>query len=39
MRRKRVVNKHKAAKKFNKQVSRTKIVNINPKPMRGGIRM
>lgn len=33
------VNKHKSAKKFKKNVGKTKIVNIKTAPMRGGIRL
>lgn len=33
------VNKFRSAKKFRHDVSRTKVVNIKPKPMRGGWRM
>lgn len=33
------VNKHQAAKKFRKQISRTKSVNMVAAPMRGGIRL
>ena len=33
------VNPHKARKPFNKSVARTKILNVLPKPMRGGIRL
>lgn len=32
------VNKHKSAKQFRKRASRTKRMNVKPKPMRGGIR-
>jgi len=33
------VNKFKAAKKFNKNVSRTKRINTAPAPARGGYRL
>lgn len=33
------VNKHRSAKKFKKQISRTKEMNIKTAPMRGGIRL
>lgn len=33
------VNKHRAAKKFRKQVSHTKGANMKGAPMRGGIRL
>lgn len=33
------VNKHKAARKFRSQVSRTKSINMRGAPMRGGIRL
>lgn len=33
------VNKHKSARKFRRQVSRTKAANMSPSPMRGGIRL
>lgn len=33
------VNKHKSARKFNGQVSRTKAINFTAAPMRGGIRL
>lgn len=33
------VNKHRSAGKFRRDVSRTKLVNIAPKPMRGGYRL
>lgn len=35
----RPVNKHKSAKKFKHQVSKTKSVNLKGAPMRGGIRL
>lgn len=37
--RRRKVNKRSSARKFRKQVSRTKAVNIAPPPSRGGYRM
>lgn len=33
------VNKGRSAKKFRRQVSRTKAANVAPAPMRGGIRL
>lgn len=33
------VNKAKSARKFKKNVSRTKMANMKAAPMRGGIRM
>lgn len=33
------VNKHKAAKKFRRQVSHTALINMKGAPMRGGIRL
>nr|QJB19484.1 MAG: hypothetical protein [Microvirus sp.] len=33
------VNKHRAAKSFRKQSSRTKYANVSMGPMRGGIRL
>lgn len=33
------VNKHRGAKGFRRDVARTKMVNIAPKPMRGGYRL
>ncbi|WNK14859.1 MAG: hypothetical protein [Microvirus sp.] len=33
------VSKGKSAKKFRKQSSRTKMANLSPGPMRGGIRL
>ena len=33
------VNKHKARKAFNNSVSKTKLINVLPKPLRGGIRL
>lgn len=33
------VNKHHGAKQFRRDVSRTKLVNVSPKPMRGGYRL
>lgn len=33
------VNKGRSARKFRKNVSRTKAINIKPGPMRGGIRL
>lgn len=33
------VNKHKSAQQFRHNVGKTKIANIAPAPMRGGIRM
>lgn len=33
------VNKHRSAKKFRRNVSRTKKVNVSTRPMRGGIRL
>jgi len=35
----RFVNKHKSAKTFKKNVSKTKGVNLRAAPMRGGIRL
>lgn len=34
----RPVHKHGSAKKFRKQVGRTKAANVKPMPMRGGFR-
>jgi len=39
MRRKKVVKKGKAARKFNKSVHRTKKVNMQPTVRRGGFRL
>lgn len=39
MKRKKIINKRRAARKFNKGVSRVKRVNVRPKPMRGGGRL
>lgn len=33
------VRKHKSARKFNKQVTSTKRINMKAAPMRGGIRL
>lgn len=33
------VNKYHGAKNFRRDVSRTKLVNVSPKPMRGGYRL
>lgn len=33
------VSKHRSARKFRKQMGRTKAVNVAPAPMRGGIRL
>lgn len=33
------VNKSKSARKFRKQVSRTKVANLRSNPMRGGWRL
>lgn len=33
------VNKSKAAAKFRKSVQHTKVVNMAPRPMRGGFRL
>lgn len=33
------VNKHKSARSFRKNVSRTKAANMSGAPMRGGIRL
>ena len=33
------VNKHRSARKFRRQVSRTKAINMRAGPMRGGIRL
>lgn len=33
------VRKHKSARKFRKNVSRTKPINLKAGPMRGGIRL
>lgn len=33
------VNKSKSAKKFRKQVSKTKVANLRSNPMRGGWRL
>ncbi|AGT39915.1 hypothetical protein [Marine gokushovirus] len=33
------VNKGKSAKKFRKQVSKTKVANLRSNPMRGGWRL
>ena len=33
------VNKHHSARKFRKHVSKTKVANIAPTPMRGGFRL
>lgn len=33
------VSKGKSARKFKRQVARTKSINISPGPMRGGIRL
>lgn len=33
------VNKHRSAKTFRKQVSKTKYANVKAGPMRGGIRL
>lgn len=33
------VNKYKSAKAFRGNISRTKAVNVAPRPMRGGIRL
>lgn len=33
------VNKKRSAKKFSRNVSRTKALNMRPSPMRGGIRL
>lgn len=33
------VSKGKSAQKFRRNVSRTKVVNLSPGPMRGGIRL
>lgn len=33
------VNKHSSARKFRRQVSRTKAANLGANPMRGGIRL
>lgn len=33
------VNKHSSARKFRKNVSRTKAANMSASPMRGGIRL
>jgi len=33
------VNKMKSAKKFRKQVSKTKVANLRSNPMRGGWRL
>lgn len=33
------VNKHKSAKQFRKNVSKTKKINVVAGPMRGGIRL
>lgn len=33
------VNKHKSARKFRKQVGRTKAANLRQGPMRGGWRL
>lgn len=35
----RRVNKRRSAGNFRKHVSRTKLVNISPPPMRGGFRL
>lgn len=33
------VNKHHSAKKFGKNVKKTKYANVQPHPMRGGYRL
>lgn len=33
------VSKYSSAKKFRRNISRTKVINISPIPMRGGIRL
>lgn len=33
------VNKYRSAKKFRKSAQRTKLANVRPNPMRGGIRL
>lgn len=33
------VNKASSAKKFRHSTSRTKVINVRPGPMRGGIRL
>lgn len=33
------VNKHRSAKKFKRQVGKTKVINMKGAPMRGGIRL
>lgn len=33
------VSKYHSAKKFRRNVSRTKAANVSPAPMRGGIRL
>lgn len=33
------VNKHKSARQFKKNVSKTKVANVKAGPMRGGIRL
>lgn len=33
------VSKNRSARKFRRQVGRTKAINVRPNPMRGGIRL
>lgn len=35
----RPVNKHSSAKKFRHNTQKTKAANVQPNPMRGGIRL